>query len=59
MAGWADDEIIAMIRTGHHPDGSAMTPPMGYGFQAGMSDRDARAIVAYLRNLPSGGSATN
>ncbi len=52
LARWSDDEVIAMIRTGHRPDGSAMMPPMGYGFYAGMSDRDARAIVAYLRSLP-------
>lgn len=52
LARWSDDEVIAMIRTGHRPDGSAMLPPMGYGFYAGMSDRDARAIVAYLRSLP-------
>lgn len=52
LARWTDDEVIAMIRTGHRPDGSAMTPPMGYRFYAGMSDRDARAIVAYLRSLP-------
>jgi mono/diheme cytochrome c family protein len=52
LARWTDDEIIAMIRTGLRPDGSAMTPPMGYGYYSGMSDRDARAIVAYLRSLP-------
>ncbi|PKP85475.1 MAG: cytochrome C [Alphaproteobacteria bacterium HGW-Alphaproteobacteria-2] len=52
LARWSDDEVIAMIRTGHRPDGSAMLPPMAYGFYAGMSDRDARAIVAYLRSLP-------
>lgn len=52
LARWSDDEVIAMIRTGHRPDGSRMLPPMGYGFYAGMSDRDARAIVAWLRSLP-------
>jgi len=52
LARWSDAEVIDMIRTGHRPDGSAMMPPMGYGFYAGMSDRDARAILAYLRSLP-------
>jgi len=52
LARWSDDEVISMIRTGTRPDGSRMLPPMGYGFYAGMSDRDARAIVAYLRTLP-------
>lgn len=53
LARWTDDEVIAMIRTGRRPDGSAMAPPMGYAFYAGMSDRDARAIVAFLRSLPA------
>ncbi len=52
LARWTDDEVIAMIRTGHRPDGSAMMGPMGYGFYAGMRDGDVRAIVAYLRTLP-------
>ncbi len=53
LARWTDDEVIAMIRTGKRPDGSPMVPPMGYPFYAGMTDRDARAIVAYLRSLPA------
>ena len=52
LARWTDDEVISMIRTGKRPDGSPMSPPMGFGFYAGMTDRDARAIVAYLRTLP-------
>ena len=52
LARWTDDEVIAMIRTGHRPDGSPMAPPMGYPFYAEMSDSDARAIVAFLRTLP-------
>lgn len=53
LARWTDEEVIAMIRTGRRPDGSPMAGPMGYPFYAGMSDRDARAIVAYLRSLPA------
>lgn len=52
LARWTDDEVIAMIRTGQRPDGSPMAPPMGYPFYAEMTDRDARAIVAFLRTLP-------
>jgi mono/diheme cytochrome c family protein len=51
MARWTDEEVIAMIRTGKRPDGSAMSPPMGYSFYAGMADQDAKAIVMYLRSL--------
>ncbi|HUS54054.1 MAG TPA: c-type cytochrome [Thermohalobaculum sp.] len=53
LARWTDDEVISMIRTGKRPDGSPMSPPMGFAFYAGMTDRDARAIVAYLRTLPA------
>lgn len=53
LARWTDDEVIAMVRTGIRPDGSAMAGPMAYPFYAGMSDQDARAIVAFLRTLPS------
>lgn len=49
---WSDDEVVAMIRTGTRPDGSRMAPPMAYHLYAGMSDRDAHAIVKYLRTLP-------
>jgi mono/diheme cytochrome c family protein len=52
LARWTDDEVISMVRTGHRPDGSPMMGPMGYAFYAGMSDRDAHAIVKYLRTLP-------
>lgn len=53
LARWTDDEVISMIRTGQRPDGSPMAPPMGFAFYAGMTDRDVRAIVAYLRALPA------
>ncbi len=53
LARWSDDEVVAMIRTGVRPDGSRMAPPMAYHLYAGMSDRDAHAIVRYLRTLPA------
>ena len=39
------------IREGRRPDGSIIGPPMPIELYRGMSDRDAHAIVAYLRNL--------
>ncbi len=48
---WTDEEIIVAIRDGLRPDGSLIGPPMPSPYYAKMSDRDARAIVAYLRNL--------
>src|SRR3954469_59985 len=46
---WTDAQIITAIREGKRPDGSIIGPPMPIGFYRGMSDSDAKAIVAYLR----------
>lgn len=46
---WTDDQIIAAIREGRRPDGSIIGPPMPIALYRGISDEDARAIVAYLR----------
>jgi mono/diheme cytochrome c family protein len=52
IGAWSDDEIIAAIREGRRRDGSLIGPPMPIGLYRAMSDRDVRAIVAYLRSLP-------
>src|SRR5262245_39951741 len=46
---WSDEQIILAIREGKRPDGSIIGPPMPIGLYRGISDSDARAIVAYLR----------
>lgn len=51
LGGWSDEQIIAAIREGRRPDGSLVGPPMPIALYRGMSDRDVRAIVAYLRAL--------
>jgi mono/diheme cytochrome c family protein len=48
---WTDDEIIGAIRDGKRPHGSTIGPPMPIRLYRGMSDDDARAIVAYLRSV--------
>jgi mono/diheme cytochrome c family protein len=48
---WTDEEIIVAIRDGLRPDGTILGPPMPSPFYRGMSDTDARSLVAYLRNL--------
>jgi mono/diheme cytochrome c family protein len=53
LAGYSDDEVKAMITQGVRPDGTAMLPPMPYGFLAGMTPEDLDAIVLYLRSLPA------
>ena len=51
IGAWTDDQIVAAIRDGKKPDGSLVRPPMPIPFYRSMSDRDARAIVAYLRTV--------
>ena len=46
---WTDAQIIAAIREGRRPNGSVIGPPMPITLYRGMSDSDAKAIIAYLR----------
>jgi mono/diheme cytochrome c family protein len=48
---WSDVQIIRAIREGVRPDGSIVRPPMPIELYRKMSDRDAKAIVAYLRRV--------
>jgi mono/diheme cytochrome c family protein len=48
---WTDAQIITAIREGKRPDGSIIGPPMPIALYRGMSDSDAKAIVAYLRKV--------
>ncbi|PWC41400.1 cytochrome C [Azospirillum sp. TSO22-1] len=48
---WSDAEIVTAIREGRRPDGTLIGPPMPFHFYRGMSDGDAMAIVAYLRQV--------
>jgi mono/diheme cytochrome c family protein len=48
---WTDKQIIAAIREGKRPDGSIIGPPMPIALYRDMSDRDVKAIVAYLRRV--------
>jgi mono/diheme cytochrome c family protein len=51
IGGWTDAQIIAAIREGRRPDGRIIGPPMPIGLYRDMSDADAQAIVAYLRQV--------
>lgn len=51
IGNWTDDQIITAVREGLRPDGSLIGPPMPIGLYRGLSDRDAKAIVAYLRTV--------
>ena len=52
IGSWTDEEIDAALRRGDLPDGSVESPVMPYDLYAGMSDEDARDLIAWLRTLP-------
>lgn len=52
IGAWTDAEIIAAIREGKRPKGGRIIgPPMAIPFFRSISDRDVKAIVAYLRTV--------
>lgn len=51
LGDWSDADLIRAIREGFRPDGTLIGPPMPTPFYRDMSDRDVRAIVAYLRTV--------
>jgi mono/diheme cytochrome c family protein len=52
IGAWSDAEIIAAIRDGDARGKGVEAPVMPYYLYAGMADRDAQHLVAYLRTLP-------
>ncbi|NKB50521.1 MAG: c-type cytochrome [Alphaproteobacteria bacterium] len=52
IGNWTDEQLIKAIREGVRPDGSIIGPPMPIVLYRGLSDSDAKALVAYMRNLP-------
>ena len=55
---WTDAQIIDAIRNGKRPDGSIIGPPMPITFYRDMSDSDAKAIVAYIRQVKPSSNRT-
>lgn len=51
LKGWTDGEILRAMREGVSKDGRALFPTMPYSYYRALSDDDALAIVAYLRQL--------
>jgi mono/diheme cytochrome c family protein len=52
IGAWTEDQIVTAIRQGHRPDGSPILPPMPWPGFSRFSDRDVRALAAYLKSLP-------
>ena len=50
LGRWTTDQIVTALREGRTPQGTILRPPMPVGFYRKMSDSDARAIAAYLKN---------
>ncbi len=53
IGSWTDAQVIAAVREGKRPDGTIIGPPMPIALYRGISDSDAAAIVAYLRQVPA------
>jgi mono/diheme cytochrome c family protein len=52
LGGWTSEEIVAAIRTGKRPDGSELSGVMPSASFARLTDEDAAAIAAFLKNIP-------
>jgi mono/diheme cytochrome c family protein len=50
IGSWSDKEIVRALRQGLRPDGARLGG-MPFSLYRNISDKDARAIVAYLRSL--------
>ncbi len=51
IANFSDADITRAITQGLRPDGSRLSPPMGFSYYANISEPDLDALVAYLRTL--------
>jgi mono/diheme cytochrome c family protein len=47
------DQFLAMMRSGHRPDGTAISAVMPFGSLGKMNDTDLRALHAYLQTVPA------
>jgi len=53
IGGWTDEQIITAIRLGRRPNGERLLPVHPFTSFNGMADEDLRALVAFLRTVPS------
>jgi mono/diheme cytochrome c family protein len=61
LKGWSDAEIARAIREGKRHDGTALNPPMAFGWYKNINDADMKALITYLRSLkplPLGGKSS-
>lgn len=53
LSKWTDGEIFRAITAGVDKDGKALFPVMPYPYYSKMDEADVKAIIAYIRTLPS------
>ena len=53
IGGWTDEQIITATRLGRRPNGERLIPVHPFTVFNGMAEADLKAVVAYLRTLPS------
>jgi mono/diheme cytochrome c family protein len=52
LGQWSEAEIVAAVRQGQRHDGRMLAPAMPWRAYAALSDDDAPALAAYLKQLP-------
>jgi mono/diheme cytochrome c family protein len=52
LGDWTEAQIVTALREGRRPDGSALLPPMPWPDYAALTDDDANALAAALKDLP-------
>ncbi len=53
LGNWTDGEIFRTVTTGVNKDGKALFPLMPYKHFGQMDVEDVKAVIAYIRTLPS------
>jgi mono/diheme cytochrome c family protein len=53
LGGWTDKQITNALTKGVRPDGRMLAPIMPWRALAGLTPQDTKALVAYLRSIPT------
>ena len=53
LGSWNDEQVIRAIREGITKEGNLIGPPMPIALYTKIADDDVKAMVAYLRSVPS------
>jgi mono/diheme cytochrome c family protein len=53
IGGWTDEQIVTAIRLGRRPNGKRILPVHPFTSFNGMAEEDLKALVSFLRSVPS------